>query len=331
MNSPVPALDDRFSEPEGWRWHSFLNKKGKRIRYGSVFPKDSIPNAIVVALPGLNEFAEKYYEMARSMLDRNLAFWVIDWYGQGRSDRPDPEQKEISTFEDNITDLHQFLSDYVFPASVHPDKGRIARVMLGHSAGGNIGLRYMYRHPDAFMCAMLSAPLLHTHHKQNIPLPLYLAWLKLLSPFHDKHPSCHKHTSPIIRPETDENLFSNDEIRRTVHNAWYNADKDLQADPLTIGWIQQAMQSCHILQKKRFLKDIKTPVLMAMAGQEALVSNRAIKKAVRLMPLAELLELPEAKHEIFMEKDKSRDLFLKSFDEFLDIHVLQKEERLKPF
>ena len=64
----APDLEERFLEPEGWRWHSFTRPTqsgGRKIRFGSVFPKDSVPDAVVVCLPGLSEFSEKYYEMSR--------------------------------------------------------------------------------------------------------------------------------------------------------------------------------------------------------------------------------------------------------------------------
>ncbi len=325
MNT-IPVLEERFSEPEGWRWHAFKNKKGKRVRYGSVFPKDSIPDAIIVGLPGLDEFAEKYFEVARTLLSRNLAFWVIDWQGQGQSERSNGQHD----FEDNISDLHQFLNDYVFPASVHPDRGRIARVMLGHSMGGNIGLRYMHQYPDSFLCSILSAPLIDIAKRSPLPISLSVLLLYTLFPFHRKPAPGYKNLFPDRRPE-EADIFSSDEARRKIHNLWHMSDPSLKIDHVTIGWLQQVMKSCAKLQKKSVLKNIKTPTLIGIAGKESLVSNAAIKKAARFLPNAEILDLPEARHEILVETDEMRDLFFKAFDDFLNIHVLQKEERLKPF
>ena len=57
----TPDLEKRFLEPEGWRWHH-VKRGDRKLRFGSAFPKNSIPDAVVVCLPGLNEFCEKYFE-----------------------------------------------------------------------------------------------------------------------------------------------------------------------------------------------------------------------------------------------------------------------------
>lgn len=133
----------RFVQPENWRWHFFKTATGHKIRFGSVFPKDRIPDAVVVCLPGFREFGEKYFELAHDMLSRNMAFWVIDWVGQGESDRllRDPYKVHSLGIEKNVADLQQFIDDYVKPAAVHPDVGRLPVILTGHSMGAHIGDR----------------------------------------------------------------------------------------------------------------------------------------------------------------------------------------------
>jgi hypothetical protein len=65
-----PALETRFLEPAGWRWGFITNGKGKKLRYGMVMPQNGKPDAVVVVLPGLSEFSEKYFEIASAMLAR---------------------------------------------------------------------------------------------------------------------------------------------------------------------------------------------------------------------------------------------------------------------
>ena len=147
----IPDLEERFLQPDGWRSHHF-ESHGKRITYGCVFPADSVPDAVVVCLPGLSEFTEKYYEVARRCLELNLAFWVLDWPGQGRSDRhlENRQKRHAEDFAIEVERLHDFVSGYIKPSSVHTDKGRIPLVMMAHSMGANIGLRYLAKYPDIF-------------------------------------------------------------------------------------------------------------------------------------------------------------------------------------
>ena len=109
-----PDLDDRFLEPEGWRWHHFT-RENRNLRFGSVFPQDSIPDAVVVCLPGLSEFAEKYFEVARTVTRHNMAFWVLDWMGQGKSGRylKNPHKRHSHGFQKDIDDLHYFICEHI--------------------------------------------------------------------------------------------------------------------------------------------------------------------------------------------------------------------------
>ena len=148
--SELPDLEDRFLPPPGWRWHQFKNAKGRSLRFGSVFPENRVPEAIVIALEGLSEFSEKYFEVAHDLLKMDCAFWVLDWQGQGKSQRhlKNPHKRHSSSFDEDVADLHFFIQEYVKHSAVHPDVGRIPLVMLGHSMGANIGLHYLHRHPD---------------------------------------------------------------------------------------------------------------------------------------------------------------------------------------
>lgn len=83
----LPDLEDRFLPPAEWRWHIFKNAKGRTLRFGSVFPENKVPEAVVIGLQGLGEFNEKYFELAHDLVKRGIAFWMMDWQGQGKSER----------------------------------------------------------------------------------------------------------------------------------------------------------------------------------------------------------------------------------------------------
>ena len=68
---------------------------------------------------------------------------------------------------------------------------------------------------------------------------------------------------------------------------------------------------------------------MAIAGQDALVSNDAIRNAAKHLPHAKLLEIPEAFHEILMESDIYRQQFLDCFFTFINENVLMKPDNGK--
>ena len=62
------------------------------------------------------------------------------------------------------------------------------------------------------------------------------------------------------------------------------------------------------------LTHIKTPILVATAGEELLIDNASHVFVVEQLPNAVHITLPTAKHEILMEKDEVRAKFWQAFD-----------------
>ncbi|MCB1530957.1 MAG: alpha/beta hydrolase [Rhodospirillales bacterium] len=308
----TPDLAPRFLPPEGWEEDYFNNPKtGHKIRYGYVLPKTPA-KAAVVCLGGLSEFAEKYFETARDMLERGFSFWTMDWKYQGLSKRHDVNvhKRHSDGYEQDILDLDHFVTQIVRPETKAP------LLLLGHSMGGNIGLRYLSRTPGTFKAAAFSAPMLGI--KALDPYgPLANLLLFLLRPFYDSYVPGGKDWHEEMRTSRKTDIFSSDPVRKEVHNAWCLARPDLQVGNPTLGWVRESMKSCRALQQDGALEKIDIPVLLACAGKDTLVSNALIRRAAQHIPQAVLLELPGAYHEILMERDSLRGVFLKGFDKIL--------------
>lgn len=328
----TPDIEARFLEPKNWRWHQF--KVGEQtVRYGSVFPKDSIPDGVVVCLPGLGEFAEKYFELARDMVNLNLAFWVIDWPMQGKSSRPlrNPHKLHAKDFNDFVVALDRLCLDYIKPSSVHPDKGRIPMIMLGHSMGANIGLRYLLTKPESFICASFTAPLLGIRATKLLPHWVEYPLSKLLGFMRRSYVWGNTDWNDKIRSNVGNDIHSSDPERDSVHRAWMLSDPELRNGGPTFGWVKAAISSCNILYKKENLKSLEIPMQFFAAGQEQIVSNRAIRRACKLIAHADYHHIDGAKHEIIMERDEYRKQFLELFDKFVDEKVRQNDNRLTLF
>ena len=328
-----PDLEDRFLAPKNWRWHYFKNPQGKKIRFGSCAPDGNVPDAVVIVLQGLSEYIEKYCELASSLQANNYSFWMIDWQGQGKSDRhlEDRQKRHSVSFEDDVEDLDFFIDQYVKHSAVHPDVGRIPLVLLGHSSGGNIGLRYITKYPDVFEAAAFSAPMFSLKAIKKTPKwMIKLASSSLNNVMRQKFfPNGNAEWTPEMRDAPENDIFSNDPTRKNVHNAWFKADPDLQVGNFTVGWLHQALKSCNIIQNKLPLEDIKIPCLFGKAEHEDLIDNDAIDKVAERIPNAQVLELKGAKHEIIMETDDIRNTFLNAFDKMLKDNNIK--EKLKRF
>jgi lysophospholipase len=328
----IPNLEPRFLEPAGWRWHHLKNSAGKRLRFGTAYPESRIPSAVVVMLPGRAECAEKYFETAQDLLKRNLSVWILEWQGQGLSDRfipSKPERNHSGPFTNHVEDLHEFILEYVKHACVHPDVGRIPMVMLAQSMGANIGLRYLHAHPGMFEAAALSAPLLGITAVNEIPAGTLVA--RVLSLVAGKSYAFGQHDWIEGSDPEDKVMLSTDPVRNTILNRWFLENPNLRVGGVTFGWVWNALQSCLFLQNPEVLKTIKTHCLIAVAGKEQLVDNTPIRAAAAALPYAKLLELPDSGHEIMMERDETRNQFLEAFMQLIKEAVLDRPETLKTF
>lgn len=329
MTIKVPSLETRFLEPPGWRWHYLKNKHGAKLRFGTAYPESRIPSAVVVLLPGRSEYAEKYFEVARDLLKNNLSVWILEWQGQGLSDRflsRTPGRNHSHPFSDYVEDLHEFILQYVKHACVHPDVGRIPMVMLAQSMGGNIGLRYLHAHPGMFESAAFCAPMLGLPSVDKIRGGGLL--VRALSFLAGKSYAFGQNDWALNK---EGFIFSSDPVRSKIHETWQSENESLRLGGVTFGWVYHAWTSSLFLKNPEVLQSIQTPMLIAIAEQENLVDNEATRRAAALIPQARFVELEGSGHEILMERDEIRNKFLEAFFQLIKETVIDRPESLKTF
>ena len=303
----TPDLEERFHQPENWQWDYFERAPKRKIRYGYAIPDTA--ETIVFYLPGLAEPAEKVFETARDILAKNCGFAVMDWFGQGGSGRylPNPHKRHGGPFEDDIADLHEFIT------RLAPRMEGKKRIMLGHSMGGNLGLRYLHDHPAMFERAAFTAPMLGIYAIKPMPSAIrnYLAGSLSAIAGTSYVMGGTDWRFPAILPAVDRALLSSDPVRAALQDNLFRANPDIVVSDVTYGWVYHANRSCIALNMQ--LAQIQTPVLLAAAGKDWLVDSAAIKLAASTMPHATLMEFPDARHEILMERDEIRDKFMAAF------------------
>ncbi len=331
MNVSVtpPDLEERFTQPRGWRWHSF-ERAGRTIRFGCAFPEDSIPDAVVICLHGVRECSEKYFELARWCLDNNLAFYTMDWAGQGLSTRflKNPQKRHSQGFDADLDDLDYFIREYVKHSCVHPDKGRIPMALFAHSMGANLGLRFLHKHSNVFECAGFTAPMAGIKVFQYMPQYFALALTALTRALLGKS---YVPGGADWQKRKEHARLSHDQTRKKIQNLWYGASPDLQCGDVTLGWLYEAQKSCIALQNPSIHSEIQTPCLFAIPLHEDLVDNKKTLSIVDQMPDAKLIEYASSAHEIMMETDDIRDDFLNHFYNLIKEKIIDRPETLKPF
>lgn len=320
-----PDIAPRFQPPPGWRWDYFTDRAGRKLRFGSVSPADAPPRAVVVGLQGLSECGEKYFETARDMVARGFSFWMMDWQGQGLSHRylRNPQKRHSEGFDTDVADFRLFLNDHVLPASRRPDGSSPPLVMLAHSMGANIGLRYLQSSIGVFSAAVMSAPLLGIYEIRDYPPWLARILTRMLGILAGRVYIIGggKEWAPD-RVQRHPPLLSSDPARGDILKSWFLHNPALQTGNVTYGWLDAAYTSCRALWRHNAAHPVPTPCLFALAGHETLVDNGAARNFAALLPQAEVIEIKDAGHELLMERDPLRDRFLAAFDGFLDRHVV---------
>lgn len=289
------------------------------MRYG--FCAVSRPRGLVVLAPGRTETSEEYFEMARDFLKRDFAVAVLDWQGQGLSYRfgDDNTRHHSEGFTGDVDDFSRWISvlDRKHGFAGYP------KILVAHSMGGNITLRYLADHPETFQCAIMVAPMLGISMNGFITLisapVLHLAekmgWM-------DRHAPGQLPWSETFY-DTTKAFISSDPVRREVQKYWYLDNPDLRCGGVTYGWLGEALKSIRVLHKRETAEKITTPTLFAISGKDRVVSNKGIYKTLRGMKRAEAIEFKGAQHKIIMECDLIRDRLFHAMDAFIDKYLHQ--------
>ena len=334
MPEAAPNIPDdlppRAHMPEGFSVETFTRAPDRPIRFGHVAPQSSQkPRATVIILPGLSEYMEKYYEVMHDLLDKNLEVWSLDWMGQGGSGRylSNLSKRHASRFQDDIDDLHHLIENHIKPAAFDAQGKRLPLVILGHSMGGHLGMRYMAQHPGTIKCAGFSAPMTGLLAVRHIPAPVLYGMESFVEMFFPEFYATPQHDwNENAKQELGINVFSRDIKRAPIHMAWMKANPSLRIGGATYRFVVEALKSCRSLQTE--FKKIAEPCVIGLAGEETLVDNNPARALAASSPQMRLIEFPDSLHEILMETDPIRGKFMNEFFTLLDHYGLNEPDNL---
>src|SRR5919205_4187757 len=109
------------------------------------WPADN-PKRLVVLVHGYGEHIGRYAHVADALVARGSMVVGPDHIGHGRSAG---EQALVESFEPIVDDLR---------GVVQAERGDLPVVMVGHSMGGLIAVRYAQRHREDLVGLVLSGP-----------------------------------------------------------------------------------------------------------------------------------------------------------------------------
>jgi lysophospholipase len=333
-NWPEPKTIAYF-DPEG--------TNAQIIRYAHWEPPAGKKTGVVVHFNGRTEFIEKNIYTYKDLIDRGFAVWALDWRGQGFSKRQIEEKQKhsIDSFDTYVKDAAYFIDNVTDTRNSNGKK-----VLLAHSMGGQIALRYLLEHPDTFDCAVLSSPLL------GLPGDAWYIkagnWIKRNTFFAD---SCVVSKPPLWTHNfagddpcsyVNKKIFSDDDLDKDQNTKNYSHDlnkvaeidcligssidakgtknTDLRVACPTTRWLYEAYKSTSKVMKEA--KSISTPVLIVRAKNDQAVDTEAQDDFCDLTDTCELITIPEdgkpeTGHELLVETEEIRKKFFEHFDKFV--------------
>lgn len=234
---------------------------------------DSAPTVLVVH--GACEHGERYEHVVEALAELGCDSIVTDLRGHGRSQGV---PMHVRRFDEYVSDLDCLQRHF----NLTPER----TVLLGHSMGGLISIRYCQRYPAAVQALVLISPLLRL--AVHVPR-LTVAVGRVLS-----------HVAPRTRfrsrvdpRDTTRNLqavaarLNDPQLRRSVTASWYFAT-------------QRAL-----VEAWREAPALQLPVLLLQAGDDRIVCPQAPAEWVTRLSStdASCQVLPDSLHELLNEPE----------------------------
>ncbi|THD68379.1 alpha/beta hydrolase, partial [Phenylobacterium sp.] len=307
MLDPAPLIETADAKaPPGGEASWFTGAGGAKLRAALWVPKARARGTIVLS-GGRTEAIEKYYEVIAECLDRGFVVLAHDWRGQGLSQRDlaDPLKGHARGYKAYLDDFRALLGAY-------SDQLPKPWVALGHSMGGCLTLLAMAQGENRFAGAILSAPMLG----MRTPFPLIVS--KLLTGLNIAVGGAGRYTVagpgvPFDAP-FEGNALTHDPVRYARAWGLVAAEPKLALGGPTWGWIDFGLRATAYLARPDTLRNVTVPVVIVSAEDDQLVDNAAQAAAARHLPQGKFINVPGAFHEILMETDPMRNIFLRALD-----------------
>lgn len=310
------AKEMRRQAPEDAVFDYFQSFDDATIRFAR-FPASRVvePKGTIIFVPGRTEFAEKFIEDVHVFNELGFACAAMDLRGQGMSHRPHQNRDKhfVRSFDPHIADLRELFDQKLENKMPKP------YILMGHSAGSHVILRFLHDYPGYADAAITVAPMVRIYLGG---LPAFvakgLAWtmrhLGFGASYIPGHTAFKEGRWGWRKKLThDDDRFEDEDYFIT------NKDKRLAVGGATYKWLWEAMKSTDKLNAAGFPEQIKTPVLILQAGEDTIVDNAAQSAFARRMPHGKLVSIDGAMHEILKEKDEHRAKIWQAIGEFMDL------------
>ena len=269
------------------------------------------PRGTVTVAIGRSEFIEEYFEIVTSLLDRGFDCIVMDWRGQGQSDREIAAGRRghVSSFQAYRLDLEALESQIVVPFARRP------WFALGHSMGAAILLDQAHDGRSPFDRMVLSAPMIGINVRMKRLASLIVRIASRIGLGARLIPGGSEES--IFTRAFERNILTTD-TRQYLRLA--NAMRALPA--LTVGaptlsWLDGAFAMTERFAEPRYAVETLTPIVIIAAGADSIVDTAATERFALRLKAGRCITIPGARHQVIMENPGIEKQFWAAFDAFI--------------
>lgn len=301
----APLHEEVARGPHGGEAFWVRAEDGVRLRVG-VWPpaRGTEVKGSVLLFPGRSEYVEKYGPTAADLAQAGYATLVIDWRGQGLSERPckDPMVGHVGDFAEYQRDVRAMVAaaaELDLPGPFH---------LLAHSMGGCIGLRALHE-GLAVERAAFSAPMwgLKLSPLMRPAVGALAATLGLMGLSCLRMPGTSGQTY-VLEAKFEDNQLTGDHAMWELMAMQVRAVPELALAGPSVGWVRAALRETAELGR---MKAPEVPTITFLGSRERIVDPAPIHRLMGRWPHGRLIEVAEAEHEVLMETPETRALVMR--------------------
>ncbi|MCM2680835.1 alpha/beta fold hydrolase [Echinimonas agarilytica] len=291
-------------------------------------------------LSGRTEFIEKNIPAYKALLARGFDVYTFDWRGQGLSQRETDtsEKGYIDSYETYVSDLESFVSNYL-PAKVAGQ----TRVMVAHSMGGQISARYLIEHPKQFDYAAFSSPMMGLA-DNTWTNNTALSAMSMIGKGAECVPGREAVWASYLDSDACDMVLSQtfEAPANTQQSQNYSSDlshlasadcwtlQNMKASPThhvglgcpTVDWVKSSFESIDSTAEQA--ARIETPTLIVGSENDQVVDFSSTQQVCNDMKDCCLINIPQAAHEILIEREGIQQQFWQAFDALLETKNARK-------
>jgi lysophospholipase len=284
--------------------------KGIFLRFGYWKSGRKNIKGTVCLIGGRTDFIEKYSETIGKLNQKGMDVLSFDWRGQGLSTRLLKNRRKgyVKDYNDYVGDLSVFVEKIYMKNASRP------YILMGHSMGGHIAIRYLAEHGNIFDSAVLVSPMIDI---RTFPFPKKLLQ-KIIRIFvkagYDK--VYISGNDRQMENKFKRNSLTSDKSKFEKSKKFATENPQIAIGGVTFGWLHASFDSIDLLNQPGYLENIRTRVLLFSAENDRVVCNNAQKRLCGRLPNCKFIQVSGSRHEILQEKDIIQKQFWNIFDHF---------------